>query len=103
VIIDMQEKAKIVRYPRLNTLKMIEKATEDAKGDYTVRQIWQKLPKKVMWQTYLTALDYLEESNKILIDKKYVIWIWDPKGIAKIKRQKQALKEKLLKNQNSIL
>jgi hypothetical protein len=31
VIIDMQEKAKIVRYPRLDTLKMIEKAAEDAK------------------------------------------------------------------------
>ena len=99
----MQSKTKIVRYPRLDTLKMIEKVIEDAKGDYTVRQIWQKLPKKVMWQTYLTALDYLESIHKIAIDKKYVIWIWDPKGIAKIKRQKQALKAKLLKNQNSIL
>ena len=99
----MQNKTKIVRYPRLDTLKMIEKVIEDSKGDYTVRQIWQKLPKKVMWQTYLTALDYLEEGHKILIDKKYVIWIWDPKGIAKIKKQKQALKAKLLKNQNSIL
>jgi len=99
----MQSKTKIVRYPRLDTLKMIEKVIEDSKGDYTVRQIWQKLPKKVMWQTYLTALDYFEEGHKILIDKKYVIWIWDPKGIAKIKRQKQALKAKLLKNQNSIL
>ena len=99
----MQSKTKIVRYPRLDTLKMIEKVIEDSKGDYTVRQIWQKLPKKVMWQTYLTALDYLESIHKIAIDKKHVIWIWDPKGIAKIKKQKQALKAKLLKNQNSIL
>lgn len=99
----MQSKTKIVRYPRLDTLKMIEKVIEDAKGDYTVRQIWQKLPKKVMWQTYLTALDYLESIHKIAIDKKHVIWIWGPEEIAKIKKQKQALKAKLLKNQNSIL
>ena len=67
---------------------MIEKVIEDSKGDYTVRQIWQKLPKKVMWQTYLTALDYLEEGHKILIDKKYVIWIWNPKEVARLKKQK---------------
>ncbi len=66
----MQSKTKIVRYPRLDTLMMIENAAEDAKGDYTVRQIWQRLPKKVMWQTYLTAIDYLEKSYKIIIDKK---------------------------------
>ena len=99
----MQSKTKIVRYPRLDTLKMIEKTIIEAEDYYTVRQIWQKLPKKVMWQTYLTAIDYLEEGHKIIINKKQVVWIWDPKGIAKIKRQKQALKAKLLKNQNSIL
>jgi len=99
----MQSKTKIVRYPRLDTLKMIEKVIEDAKGDYTVRQIWQKLPKKVMWQTYLTALDYLESIHKIAIDKKHVIWIWGPEEIARVKKQKIELKAKLLKNQNSIL
>ena len=99
----MQSKTKIVRYPRLDTLKMIEKVIEDAKGDYTVRQIWQKLPKKVMWQTYLTALDYLESIHKIAIDKKHVIWIWGPEEIARVKKQKLELKAKLLRNQNSIL
>lgn len=99
----MQSKTKIVRYPRLDTLKMIEKVIEDAKGDYTVRQIWQKLPKKVMWQTYLTALDYLESIHKIAIDKKHVIWIWGPEEIARVKKQKIELKAKLLRNQNSIL
>jgi hypothetical protein len=99
----MQSKTKIVRYPRLDTLKMIEKVIEDAKGDYTVRQIWQKLPKKVMWQTYLTALDYLESIHKIAIDKKHVIWIWGPEEIARVKKQKLELKAKLLRNQNHIL
>ena len=97
----MQSKTKIVRYPRLDTLKMIEKVIEDSYGDYTVRQIWKKLPKKVMWQTYITALDYLESIHKIMIDKKYVIWIWGPEEIARVKRQK--LEVKFLRNQNHIL
>ena len=82
----MQSKTKIVRYPRLDTLKMIEKVIEDSKGDYTVRQIWQKLPKKVMWQTFMTTLDYLEYSGKILItNNKEIVWIWNPLLIEELK------------------
>lgn len=88
----MQSKTKIVRYPRLDTLMMIEKTIMDYDDYYTVRQLWQSLPKKVMWQTYLTAIDYLKESNKVLIDKKQVIWIWNPKEVARVKRQKLEVK-----------
>jgi hypothetical protein len=36
----------------------------------------------VMWQTFMTTLDYLEHSGKILItNDKEVIWIWDPEGV----------------------
>ncbi|MBI5872363.1 hypothetical protein HZB88_04760 [archaeon] len=68
---------------------MIEEAIRKAKSDLTVRQIWQKLPKKVMWQTYLATLDYLEYSGKILIDKdKIVVWIYDPEGVRKLLSKK---------------
>ena len=82
-------KHPIDRYPRLDTVLMIEKAIADAGGDYSIRQLWQKLPKKVMWQTYLTVIDYLEYSGKILIDTRdnHPVWIWDPKGIEEIKRK----------------
>ena len=41
--------------------------------------MWKKLPKKVMWQTYLVILTYLEEINKIAIDRKGKIgYIWNP-------------------------
>ena len=81
-------KNDILRYPRLDTVLMIEDAVMKAKGDFTVRKIWQKLPKKVMWQTYLTTLDYLEYSGKILIDKDAsVIWIWAPAEIEKLKKK----------------
>ena len=81
-------KKQVLRYPTLDTVLMIEDAIERAKGDKTARQIWQSLPKKVMWQTYMTTLDYLEYSGKILVTKeKEVEWIWDPELIEKMKSQ----------------
>lgn len=81
-------KKEVLRFPRLDTVLMIEGAIRKAKSDLTVRQIWLKLPKKVMWQTFLTTLDYLEYSGKILIDREgFVIWIWDPKGIEELKKK----------------
>lgn len=75
-------KKEVLRYPKLDTVLMIEEFIEKAKGDKTARQIWQSLPKKVMWQTFMTTLDYLEHSGKIIIDNdKCIIWIWDPAGI----------------------
>ncbi|MCD6434505.1 MAG: hypothetical protein J7L14_02755 [Candidatus Diapherotrites archaeon] len=66
---------------------MIEECIKKAKGELTVRQIWQRLPTKVMWQTYLTALDYLEYSGKIAVDRdKHVIWIWNPKIVKELKK-----------------
>jgi hypothetical protein len=69
-------KHPIDRYPRLDTVLMIEEALRKSKGDYSLRQLWQKLPKKVMWQTYLTVIDYLEHSGKIMIDSRDNHPIW---------------------------
>ena len=81
-------KNDVLRYPRLDTVLMIEKALMKAGGDHTLRELWKKLPKKVMWQTYMTTLDYLEYSGKILIDnEKHPIWIWAPKEIEKLKKK----------------
>ena len=81
-------KNEVLRFPRLDTVLMIEKALMDAGGDYSVRALWKKLPKQVMWQTYMATLDYLEYSGKILIDKeKHPIWIWAPKEIRELKRK----------------
>ena len=82
-------KHTIDRYPRLDTVLMVEEAIRNAGGDYSVRQLWLNLPKKVMWQTYLTVIDYLEYSGKILIDTRdnRPVWIWDPKGVEEIKKR----------------
>jgi hypothetical protein len=80
--------AKLERSPTLNTVLMIEKSLYKHKSDKTVIQIWRLLPKKVMWKTYLTVLDYLERSNKIIIEKDRTIsWIWDPEGIENLRKR----------------
>ena len=38
----------------------------------------------MMYQTFQTILNYLVESNKIVIDDDKIIWIWDPEGIKKL-------------------
>jgi len=76
------------RYPRLDTVLMVEKALYDNRSDLTLTEIWRALPKKVLWTTYTTILDYLEYSGKIHIEPdKTVTWLWDPEGIAEIKRK----------------
>ena len=86
-------KKDVKRFPRLDTVLMIEGAVRKAKSDLTAREIWRKLPKQVMWQTFIATLDYLEYSGKILIDKdKTVVWIWNPKGIAELKKKGLVMK-----------
>ncbi len=81
-------KKNVLRFPRLDTVFMIERTIQTADEDLTVRQAWKKLPKKVMWQTYLTALEYLEYSGKIHIEKdKTITWLWDPEGIKRLKKK----------------
>jgi len=78
----------LLRYPRLDTVLMVEEAIQDAKDYPTKTNLWKSLPKKMMYQTFNTIIDYLEYSGKIIIDKDgAIIWIWDPEGIRKLKKQ----------------
>ncbi len=75
---------KVLRYPRLDTVLMVEEAIKDAEDYPTKTQLWKSLPKKVMYQTFNTIINYLEYSGKIYIDKDgAIIWIWDPKLVEK--------------------
>jgi hypothetical protein len=81
-------KHKIDRYPRLDTVLMVEEAFYKYRSDKTVMQIWKLLPKKVMWRTYLTILDYLIYSGKIHVDKdRTIVWLWNPKLMEKVGRE----------------
>ena len=74
----------ILRYPRLDTVLMVEEAIQKAKEYPTKAQLLRSLPKKMMYQTFCTILDYLEYSGKIHIEKDgAIIWIWNPKLVQK--------------------
>lgn len=76
---------KVLRYPRLDTILMVEEFIQKHSGKYTKKQVWDNLPKKMMYQTFCTVIDYLEYSNKIITDKeKKIVWIWDPEGVKKL-------------------
>ncbi len=69
---------KILRYPRLDTIIMVEKAIQKYDGEFTKHQLWRKLPKQMMYQTFCLVIDYLFD-KKISIDSKGKIgWIYYP-------------------------
>ena len=69
----------ITRSPRLETVVMVEKFIKEHSGDFKKTELFNKLPKKVMWGTFNVILKYLYDNNKIGIDRKgVVVYIWSP-------------------------
>jgi hypothetical protein len=84
------KKSSYERSPTLDTVIMIENTIEKYSGEFTKTNIWKKLPKKVMWQTYLVAIDYLESINKIALDKKGKVgYIWNLKLAKRLSTRKE--------------
>ena len=61
--------------PTLNTVIMVEKTLKDLNNPISVAELKRKLPKQVNHNTLLVILQYLEESNKILMTIKGITWI----------------------------
>jgi hypothetical protein len=76
--IDFKEE-NILRYPRLDTVLMVERYIKKNDGKYKKKKLWESLPKKTMYQTFSVIIDYLLYSGKISIDKERKIgWIYYP-------------------------
>ncbi|MEK6981909.1 MAG: hypothetical protein AABX38_03170 [Candidatus Micrarchaeota archaeon] len=71
-----QQQIQIMHSPTLNTVIMIEKVLQEAKQIVKVAEIKRRLPKQVMHNTLLQVLDYLQESGKVLITTKGILWIY---------------------------
>ena len=75
------ETKQILRYPRLDTVLMVEKFIKENDGEFKKRALWEHLPKKMMYQTFCVVLDYLLYSRKISIDTERKIgWIYYPEN-----------------------
>lgn len=61
--------------PTLNTILMVEEILK--KGDLiSLAELKRELPRKVMHQTLIEVLDYLQVSGKIIIGTKGILWVY---------------------------
>lgn len=74
----MENKLKIIHYPSLKTVLMVEETLKKAELTMTREGLKRKLPKKIMHQTLNLILEYLEESGKIMDGRKGILWIYNP-------------------------
>ena len=72
------DQVQIMHSPTLNTVLMIEQVLQEAKEILKIAELKRRLPKKVMHNTILQVLNYLQKSGKILITTKGVVWIYRP-------------------------
>ncbi len=78
------------RSPTLDTVLMVERTIEKNSGEFNRTSLWKNLPKKVMWQTFLVILDYLESINKIAFDREgKIAYIWNPVLARRLSRRQE--------------
>jgi len=76
----------IARSPTLQTVLMVEKFINDNSGEFKKTELFNNLPKKVMWQTFQVIMEYLESTLRIVYDsERYIVYIWNPEFAAKYK------------------
>lgn len=80
--------SEFARSPTLQTVLMVEKFIDQNSGAYKKTDLFNSLPKKVMWQTFQVIMEYLESIKKIAYDKEgYVVYIWNPALFEKMKNR----------------
>lgn len=68
-----------VRFPRLDTVLMVEGFIKEHDGEFRKKQLWLAMPKQMMYPTFSIVIDYLIVSGKISVDAEGKIgWIFYP-------------------------
>ena len=89
-LISRSNKEIIGQAPRLDTVLMVEEFIEDNSGEYNQIELFKNLPKKMVWRTFKIILTYLENLNKIIVNKDGTLtWIWNPKLVEKYLNNKK--------------
>ena len=80
--------SEYARSPKLQTVLMVEKFIDKHSGEYKKTELFNNLPRKVMWQTFQVIMEYLESIHKIGYDKEdFVVYIWNPVLYEKVKNR----------------
>ena len=78
---------QIMHSPTLDTVLMVEHTLQDAKEVIKVAELKRRLPRKVMHQTLMRILNYLQVSGKVLVTTKGVVWTYTPpEAMGKLKK-----------------
>lgn len=72
-----QIQVQALHSPTLKTVLMVEKSLKKAGQLVAVADLKRMLPRQVMHQTLLEILGYLQQSGKIMIGTKGVLWIFE--------------------------
>ncbi len=69
---------KRARSPTLDTILMVEEFIKENSGRCKKTEVFNNLPRKVMWQTFQVIVDYLISSMKISANEEgYLDYIWN--------------------------
>jgi len=91
----LPKKENILRYPRLDTILMVEEFIKRKDGEFKKTRLWEALPKKMMYQTFDLIIRYLLYSKKISIDSEGKIrWIYYPELARKYYNRKDLGRKK---------
>ena len=72
---------KLKHSPTLNTVLMVEEALKKAQDSIiSIPQLKRMLPKQINHNTLMIILEYLEQSNKIVVSLKGLTWIQNSNG-----------------------
>ena len=83
---------KIIHYPQLDTVLMVEEYIKEHSGEFKKRSLWENLPKKMMYQTYCVVFNYLIDSGKIAVDREgKIAWIWNPELVKRYLKKKHLM------------
>ena len=77
-MLKLQNKKKqvIEHSPTLNTVIMVEEILKKSREIMTIAELKRKLPRKVMHQTLIKIIDYLQYNGRIIIGTKGILWIY---------------------------
>jgi hypothetical protein len=73
------EQTQVMHSPTLNTVLMVELTLKNAESVIKMAELKRRLPKQIMHNTLVQILDYLQQSGKIVITTKGILWIYVPK------------------------
>jgi len=82
---------KWIHSPRLDTITMVEVTAKKYSRKLSKTELWKKLPKKMMYQTFSTIIDHLTEAKKIRLNEQgKVEWILIKEGQKETSEEKTA-------------